>query len=90
MSKKKKKDRLKVPKELGGVKIPKDLRRNVNAMLKQGRTREGESLLLAAAGMLATTLAAKLEEPLKDFLLSHGGGKRAGRNGREVGAPTAH
>lgn len=61
MSKRKKKDRVKLPKRLMGVKIPKETRRTINALLKDVPARSVKPMLLAAIGSLATGVLARFE-----------------------------
>lgn len=58
---KKKKNRVKLPKRLMGVKIPKETRRTVNAMLKDVPSGSLKPMLLAAIGTLATSVLARFE-----------------------------
>ena len=58
---KKKKDRVKLPKRLMGVKIPKETRRTINAILKDVPASSIKPTLLAAIGTLATSVVARFE-----------------------------
>jgi hypothetical protein len=89
MSKQRKKDRIKLPKRLLGVKIPKATRKQVNALLKQLPTSTAKPLLGATVGTLVAALAARLEQPLHDLIESY---TRPGKTSAEgKGAvPTAH
>ena len=58
---KKKKDRVKLPKRLMGVKIPKETRRTINALLKDIPATSIKPTLLAAIGTLASGIVARFE-----------------------------
>lgn len=68
MAKKAKNKRLKMPKRLLGVKLPKDARRTVNRLLKLAPADAAKPLISAAVGGIAVALAEKLEQPLKELL----------------------
>ncbi len=83
----KKQDRTKLPKRVAGVKVPKEARRSVNRLLKSLPRPAAKPLLAAAIGALVTSLAAALEEPLRDLIEAQTakvGGKAKGKQ------PTAH
>ena len=68
---KKKKDRVKLPKRLLGVKIPKETRRTINAVLKDVPASSLRPMLLAAISALTSSVVARFqgdegqEEPRK-------------------------
>lgn len=68
---KKKNDRIKLPKRIAGVKIPKQARKSVNTLLKGVPAPAARPLLGAAIAALVTTLAEKLENPLRELIESH-------------------
>ena len=83
------KDRVKLPKRLLGVKIPKATRKSVNAMLKGIPAPTAKPLLAVAVGALMTSLAARLEGPLQELIEKGVGDKKPG--GKDKTAPsTAH
>jgi adenine/guanine phosphoribosyltransferase-like PRPP-binding protein len=89
MSKKKNKDRVKLPKRFLGVKIPKATRKNVNAMLKGVPAPAVKPVLTAAVGGLVAALAARLEGPLQELIESYTADpKRPRRKGETL--PTSH
>lgn len=84
---KKSKSALKLPKRIAGVKIPKQARKSVNRLLKQLPEPAAKPLLGMAIGALVTTLAERLEDPLRELIESQT--EKAG--GRDKAArPTAH
>jgi hypothetical protein len=85
--KSKKADKIKLSKQIAGVKIPKPARKSINKLLKQLPAPAAKPLLGAAVGALVTTLAERLEEPLRELVESHTA--RSPRNGKES-RPTAH
>ena len=89
MGKKKKSDRIKLPKRLLGVKLPKEARRNVNDLLALVPASTAKPMATMAVTAVATVLAERLEEPLKEWLQRAGqdGDRRGGREDRPGGAP---
>jgi len=90
MSKKRKhKDRLKLPKRLLGVKLPKDTRRRVNGLLKELPSPAAHPAASILVGTVVSALAARLEDPLRGFIETYP--KRRGRIPRKsteaTGAP---
>lgn len=85
--KSKKQDRAKLPKRVAGVKVPKEARRSVNRLLKSLPTPATKPLLGAAIGTLVTSLAAALEDPLRE-LIDAQTAKVRGKS--ESKRPTAH
>jgi hypothetical protein len=67
MAKASKKDRIKLPKRLLGVKLPKATRKSLNRMLKSVSTDIARPLAAAAVGAFATIITERLEAPLKDL-----------------------
>jgi hypothetical protein len=68
MGKKKKNDRIKLPKRLLGVKLPKEARRNVNDLLAMVPASTAKPLAAMAVTAVTTVLAERLEQPLKEWL----------------------
>ncbi len=68
MSKKSKGKRMKLPKRLLGVKVPKDARRQINGLLKLAPHDAAKPLIAMAVGTVAVALAEKLEHPLQELL----------------------
>lgn len=56
---KKKKDRVKLPKRLMGVKVPKETRRTINAILKDVPASSIKPMLLTAIGTLTSSVLAR-------------------------------
>jgi hypothetical protein len=88
MSRKKTKDRVKLPKRLLGVKIPKATRKSVNAMLKDVPAPALKPLMTMAVGGLVTALAARFEAPLQEFIDKHTPDKP--KSEADPVVPTAH
>ena len=64
----KKNKKLKLPKRLLGVKLPKDARKTLNKLLKVAPADAAKPLISMAVGGVAVALAERLEQPLKDLL----------------------
>lgn len=67
MAKKNKKG-IKVPKKMLGIKLPKQPRKSVNALMKQVPASQAQPTLAIVVGLLATAIATQLEGPIKEFL----------------------
>lgn len=65
MAKKSKTNRIKLPKRLLGVKLPKQSRKNLNRILKGVSSAQANPLVAAAVGSFVTLLAERLEQPLQ-------------------------
>lgn len=85
---KKKKGRVKLPKRLMGVKIPKETRRRINAVLKDVPARSIKPMLQAAIGMLASNVIARFEGDQASE--KAGRGKAAARKQGGNSTPLAH
>jgi hypothetical protein len=68
MGKAKKQDRIKLPKRIAGVKVPKEARKSVNRLLRTLPAPSAKPLLVAALGTLVTSLAKALEDPLRELI----------------------
>ena len=58
MAKKKKKDGIRIPKEIGGMKVPKELRQKGDALIAKANTPEGRELIASGLAMAAAAAAA--------------------------------
>lgn len=62
-----KKDGVKIPKRVGGVKLPKELRKRGEALIAQAQSPEGRAAIAkgvsVVAGLVATAAAAKAAKP---------------------------
>jgi hypothetical protein len=85
-----KKNRLKLPKKLLGVEIPKTSRKQVDKLLKNLPADSAKPLLGAAVAALVTALAARLEQPLTDLIESYADPGKARRGKAKTAPPTAH
>lgn len=74
-----KKNRLKLPKRLLGVKIPKATRKLVKAQFKGVAADKAEPQIAAAVGTLVAILTAKVDQPQSEAVKSDGGSKKAKR-----------
>lgn len=83
------KNRLKLPKRLLGVKIPKTTRKQVNAVLAGLPGDTAKPLLAVAVGGLVTALAARLEQPLAELIEAHADPKKRRRKD-EPAVPAVH
>jgi hypothetical protein len=81
MSKNRKKDQIKLPKRLLGVKLPKEARRNVNDLLALVPASTAKPIATMAVTAVATVLVERLEQPLKEWA------QRAGVGDDQRGAP---
>jgi hypothetical protein len=68
MAKGSKKNSMKLPKRLLGVKLPKKSRKSLNRILKGASSDVAHPLVAAAVGSFATLLAERLEKPLSALL----------------------
>jgi hypothetical protein len=75
----KKNKKIKLPKKMLGLKVPKQPRKAVNAVLKQVPASQSQPTLAVAIGLLATALAKQLEGPIREFLDRQDGHKDAPR-----------
>lgn len=83
---KKKNSRVKLPKRVAGVKVPKEARKSVNRLLRSLPAPTAKPLLGAAVGALVTSLAAALEDPLRELIEA----QTAKVSGKVRDKPTAH
>lgn len=85
---KKKNDRIKLPKTLMGVKLPKQSRREVNRLLKNLPASTAKPLIATAVGAIATILAERLDQPLKTLIESGERRLKQSRAAKPAGAST--
>jgi hypothetical protein len=56
---------IKIPKTIGGVKIPKDLRKKGNALLEKANSPEGRQVIASGMAMMATAALAARSQAAK-------------------------
>ena len=66
----KKRNKMRLPKRLMGVKLPKEARRGVNGLLKSLPPSAAKPIIVAAVSGIALVLAEKLEHPLRTLIES--------------------
>lgn len=83
-----KKGKLKLPKRLMGVKVPKKTRKNLNGLLRGVPASQANPLVGAAIASLVTILAERLEQPLRDLIDSRLPGDKPRRADRPDRLPS--
>ena len=62
------KNQLKLPKRLLGVKVPKKSRKSLNALLRGVPSSQANPLVGAVVGSFVTMMVERLEQPLRDLI----------------------